>query len=45
MLHRITDDQWVEIVSVFCIIFLIGTMGGAFYAFYVICGIVRDALL
>ena len=45
MFHRISDDQWVEIVSVCCIIFLVVTMGGAFYAFYVICCIVRDALM
>ena len=45
MFHRITDDQWVSIVSVACIIFLIVTMGGAFYGFHVIIGIVREALL
>jgi len=45
MFHRITDDQWVSIVSVACIIFLVVTMGGAFYAFHVIVGIIRDALL
>ena len=45
MFHRITDDQWVAIVSVACIIFLVVTMGGFFYAFYVIVGIFRDALM
>lgn len=44
MFHRITDDQWVTIVSVACIIFLIVTMGGAFYAFYCIVEIFREML-
>ena len=45
MFHRITDDQWVSIVSVACIIFLIGTMGGFFYAFYRIVEIFREMLM
>lgn len=34
MFRNIDDDQWVAIVSVACIIFLILTMGGFFYTFY-----------
>ena len=45
MFHRITDDQWVAIVSVACIIFLIVTMGGFFYAFHVVVCVIRDALM
>ena len=34
MFRKIDDDQWVAIVSVACIVFMIATMGGFFYTFY-----------
>lgn len=45
MFRRISDDQWVAIVSAACIVFLIATMGGFFYTFYRIFELFREMLL
>ena len=44
MFRKIDDDQWVAIVSVACIVFMIATMGGFFYTFYRVFEMFKEAL-
>ena len=44
MFRKIDDDQWVAIVSVACIVFMIAAMGGFFYTFYRVFEMFKEAL-
>ena len=44
MFRKIDDDQWVAIVSVACIAFMIATMGGIFSTFSRVFEMFKEAL-
>ena len=44
MFRKIDDDQWVAIVSVACIVFMIANMGGFCYTFSRVFEMFKEAL-